>query len=185
MGGITTPALAILGATAPGSGLINRAVGISRTAAQADDLLGISKSRRKKRERELLSAEQAAESADLTARQADDLETLRRRNQGEAARIQAESRTAERRRQRTLRQEAGRTRAQLGAQGIGAADGSGEAILLGQATEAEEERRDAARLDALRLAALSDEETALQRRNLLDLTRQQERQRLERLTRGA
>ncbi|MFV3129719.1 hypothetical protein [Niveispirillum sp. KHB5.9] len=184
MGGITTPALTLLSASAPGASLIGGLAGINRDRRRAEDLLGITSSRRKKREREVLDAEQAADSADLAARQTADLDDLRQRNARTADRIQAEGEITDRNRRRALRNETGSIRAQLGAQGIGSADGSGEAVLLGRERAAEQDRQDAARLDALKLAGLSDEEAALKRRNLLDLTRQQERQRLERLARG-
>lgn len=172
MAGITTPVLATLAAVNTGR----------RAVDQIGDLVGGSSS--KKRERALLTAEQQADGADLAARDAAEIEALRKRNVNEAARIQTQGQADERRRQRALRLAVGRTRAQLGAQGVGTGDGSGEAILLGQIRQAEEEQADSARLDALRLAALGDEEEAARRRNLLDLTRQQERQRLERLARG-
>ncbi|OYQ36990.1 hypothetical protein CHU95_03115 [Niveispirillum lacus] len=184
MGGITTPALMVLSHSAPGSSYIKAATGLVNTTRQAKDLLGITKSRRKKQERRLLEAEQAADSADLTARQAADLDDLQRRNASSAARIQAESERVQVRSRRALRQETGSLRAALGAQGISTADGSGEAVILGRERAAAEEQENAIRLDALKLAALSDDEEALKRRNLLDLTRQQERQRLERLARG-
>lgn len=174
MGGITTPVLATLGT-------VNS---VGRTVERTGDLLGIGKSGRRRRERTQLQAEQAAETADLTARQAAEAEALARRNALAAGRIRIEAGADGRRRSRTLRQETGRTRAALGAQGIGTADGSGEAIILGRERAAAAEDKDADRLDALRLAALAEEEEVQSRRNLLDLTRQQERQRLERLARG-
>lgn len=184
MGGITTPALMVLGHSGVGNSLISSADRLVGTTNTAKDLLGITKSRRRKSERRLLEAEEAADNADLAARQAADLEDLQQRNARTAARIQAESEISDRRRRRDLRQETGSLRAALGAQGISSADGSGEALILGRDRAAAEARDDAARLDTLKLAGLADEETALRRRNLLDLTRQQERQRLERLARG-
>ncbi|MBP7337365.1 hypothetical protein [Niveispirillum sp.] len=184
MGGITTPALMVLSHSAPGSSYIKAATDLVNTTNQAKDLLGITKSKRKKKEREILDAEKAVEDADLAARQAADLDDLQQRNTRTTARIQAESEIAEARRGRSLRQETGSLRAQLGAQGIGSADGSGEAVILGRERAAAEEKENAARLDSLKLSALTDEEESLKRRNLLDLTRQQERQRLERLARG-
>lgn len=183
MGGITTPALMLLSHSAPGSSYIKAATGLVNTTNQAKDLLGITKSKRKKKEREILDAEKAVEDADLAARQAADLDDLQQRNTRTTARIHAESEIAGARRGRSLRQETGSLRAQLGAQGIGSADGSGEAVILGR-ERAAEEKENAARLDSLKLSALTDEEESLKRRNLLDLTRQQERQRLERLARG-
>ncbi|KPF84566.1 hypothetical protein IP70_14690 [alpha proteobacterium AAP38] len=184
MGGITTPALMVLGHSGVGNSLISSADRLVGTTNTAKDLLGITKSRRRKSERRVLEAEEAADNADLAARQAADLDDLQQRNARTAARIQAQSEIDERRRRRDLRQETGSLRASLGAQGISSADGSGEAVILGRERAAAEARDDAARLDALKLAGLSEEETALKRRNLLDLTRQQERQRLERLARG-
>lgn len=174
MGGITTPVLATLGA-------VNK---VETTIKGTKDLLHIGRSKAKRRERAQLDAEQAAETADLTARQEADQAALHQQNTNQAARIQAESDIAEAKRKRSVRQETGSLRAQLGAQGISSGDGSGEALILGRLNAAEEERKGAARLDALKRAALSDDEEALNRRNLLDLTRQQEKQRLERLARG-
>lgn len=173
MGGITTPVLATLGA-------VNK---VERAVKGTKSLLG-GGSKARRREREQLEAEQAAETADLTARQETDRADLQRENAREAERIQAESDIAEAKRKRSVRQETGSIRAQLGAQGISSGDGSGEALILGRLNAAEEERQGAARLDALKRAALSDEEEALNRRNLLELTRAQEKQRLERLARG-
>ncbi len=173
MGGITTPVLATLGA-------VNK---VERAVKGTKSLLG-GGSKARRREREQLEAEQAAETADLTARQEADRADLQRENAREAERIQAESDIAEAKRKRSVRQETGSLRAQLGAQGISSGDGSGEALILGRLNAAEEERQGAARLDALKRAALSDEEEALNRRNLLELTRAQEKQRLERLARG-
>lgn len=184
MGGITTPVLTVLGQTVPGAGLIRTAGRVVNTVNQAENLLGVTSSRRKKRARQLLDAQQAADNADLTARQAADLADLQQRNTQTAARIQAESDIADRNRRRTLRQQTGSLRAALNAQGVSTADGSGEAVLLGRENAAAQDRADAARLDAIRLAGLSNDVTALQQRNLLDLTRQQERQRLDRLARG-
>lgn len=184
MGGITTPALMVLSNTGVAGDVMDAASTYIGNTRRAKDLLGITKSKRKKQERRLLDAEQAADSADLSARQAADLEELQQRNARSAERIQAESDIADRRRRQDLRQETGSLRAALGAQGINSADGSGEAVILGRERRAAEARDDAARLDALKLADLAEEEMVLKRRNLLDLTRQQERQRLERMARG-
>lgn len=184
MGGITTPALMVLGHSGVGNSLISSADRLVGTTNTAKDLLGITKSKRRKSERRVLEAEEAADNADLAARQAADLDDLQQRNARTATRIQAESEISDRRRRRDLRQETGSLRAALGAQGISSADGSGEALILGRDRAAAEAGDDATRLDTLKLAGLADEETALKRRNLLDLTRQQERQRLERLARG-
>jgi hypothetical protein len=127
MGGLTTPALTVLTTGGPVQSLISRATGLRNERRQAEDLLGLTKSRQKKKERRILDAEQAAEDADLAARQATDLEDLRNRNTLTTDRIKAEADIADRRSRQALRQETGRLRATLGAQGIGSADGSGEA----------------------------------------------------------
>jgi len=178
MAGFSTPVLNTLG-------IVNS---VRDTASAVDRTLGISRNRRRRVEereaRTLLDTVQGADLDDLRARQAEDLTTRRTALNTQAARIRAEGDAADRTRTRALRRAVGRVRAQLGGQGISTSDGSGEAILLGLVREAEEDAADARRLDTLRLKALEEEDAALQRRNLLDLTRLQERQRLERLARG-
>lgn len=174
MAGITTPVLATLGA-------IDTA---RNTLGRVRDLAGI-ESGSQRRQRELLTERQRVELDSLRDRQDEEAATLRTSLQNQANQIATNADAEEKRRQRALRRAVGRTRAQLGAQGISTADGSGEAILLGQIREAEDEAAAAERLDTLRIQALSDREQAEYRRNLLELSQTQERQRLERLARGA
>lgn len=172
MAGITTPVLATLGA-------IDTA---RSTVSRVRDLAGI-ESGSQRRQRELLTERQTVELDTLRDRQDEEAATLRTSLQNQANQITTTADVEEKRRQRALRRAVGRTRAQLGSQGISSADGSGEAILLGQIREAEDEAAAAKQLDTLRIQALSDREQADYRRNLLELSQVQERQRLERLAR--
>lgn len=174
MAGLATPVLTTLSAiNATRSAVrgVRRLTGGDRETSDADA--------------DLLDQRQDADLAALRARQ--DAETERREaeRRTERERIGVAANAAERRRQRALRRAVGRTRAQLGAQGISTADGSGEAILLGQINEAEEEEETERQLDRLRIQALTDAAQADQRRNLLERAQLQERQRLERLARGS
>jgi hypothetical protein len=167
MAGITTPALTALSA-------VNT---VKSTVNQVRDLTGAND---RKAEKQLAESQQSALNS-LRARQDGDATALRANVQNQADQIAVTSASDERKRQRALRRAVGRTRAQLGGQGISTADGSGEAILLGQTKEAAEEKADADRLDALRLKALEQQEQSEYQRNLLELSELQERQRLERL----
>ncbi|WP_119679676.1 hypothetical protein [Indioceanicola profundi] len=177
MAGISTPALAALGA-------VNQVRG---TASALDEATGGDARRRRRAEEEelrLLDETQASRLAELREAQRLEEELSAAERRERAALIRAEAQEAERKRRSALRRSVSRTRAQLGSQGISSADGSGEAILLGLVRESEEERAAEERLEGLRLRALDTDATAAQRRNLLELTRLQERQRLERLARG-
>ncbi|ACJ00477.1 hypothetical protein [Rhodospirillum centenum] len=175
MAGLTTPVLATLGTV--------------RTVKSAARTLGLDGGdddgdERRRREDDLLDYRQAVELSQLRAAQDLEAETRRTDAERRARQIAVEAQAAETRRQRSLRRAVGRQRAKLGGQGISAADGSGEAILLGLVREAAEEDATARSLDALRLKALDDEARAAYRRNLLDLSELTERQRLQRLARG-
>ncbi|MQP64271.1 hypothetical protein GE253_02830 [Niveispirillum sp. SYP-B3756] len=169
MAGITTPALSALSA-------VNT---VKSTVKQVRDLTGATDRKAEKQ----LAERQQSDLNSLRARQDADTTALRANVQNQADQIATNSASDERKRQRALRRAVGRTRAQLGSQGISTADGSGEAILLGQTREAEEEKADADRLNALRIKALEQQEQSEYQRNLLELSELQERQRLERLAR--
>lgn len=169
MAGITTPALSALSAVNTVKGTID----------QVRDLSGATD---RKAEKQLAERQQSALNS-LRARQDADSVALRANVQNQADQIAANAASDERKRQQALRRAVGRTRAQLGSQGISTADGSGEAILLGQMQEAGEEKADADRLNALRIKALEQQQQSEYQRNLLELSELQERQRLERLAR--
>ncbi|QJE74562.1 hypothetical protein HHL28_17165 [Aerophototrophica crusticola] len=173
MAGLTTPVLATLGT-------LNN---IRRTATAVRSLRG-SGGRDRGDDDALLGQAQELERRSLAEEQAEEQRTQSEELQRESDRIALEAAEDERRRQRALRRAVGRTRAQLGGQGISTADGSGEAILLGLARQDQEDRDTARQLDTLRRKALTDRDQSLTRRNLLERTRLEERQRLERLARG-
>lgn len=173
MAGLTTPVLATLGT-------INT---VRRTAGALRGVVGGGGNRRDDG-RAVLEEIQDSERRGLAAEQAEEERALREELRRESERIALEAEEDDRRRRRALRRAVGRTRAQLGGQGISAADGSGEAILLGLARQEEEDRATARQLDTLRRRALTDRDQSLTRRNLLERTRLEERQRLERLARG-
>lgn len=132
----------------------------------------------------ILAATQAQDLAQLQAGQAGDLAALQAANRSEAERIAAQAAETERQRRNALRRAVGRSRARLGGQGLSSADGSGEAILLGLIDDSAAEAGSSQRLDSLRLRTLAEREEAANRRNLLELSQLQERQRLERAVRG-
>lgn len=128
---------------------------------------------------EALGREQEVESSQLRATQAEAYNTAKASADTTLARYQAESDANERLRRTALRRAMASTRATLGAQGVGTADGSGEAILLGLVSETGAERREATTSDALRRRVVQEELDALGRRNLLEQAQLAERQRLE------
>lgn len=182
MAGFATPVLTALNTV----NTVRRTVGTVRDIFGPDPNRAVERQRERARERErqLTDYRHALETRQL--RDAQDQEAADRRQdlEGRAERLALDGAEAERRRRVALRRAVARQRAQLGAQGISTSDGSGEAILLGLVDEAEEDRRQAKRLDRLKLAELEAEERSAYRRNLLDLARLADRHRLERLAKG-
>lgn len=176
MAGLTTPVLATLGA-------VDRVRGTVSAVRRATGS-GARRGRDARDDDALLAETQASRMAELRDRQALEEELSAEEGRRRAALIRAEGEEAERKRRAALRRSVSRTRAQLGAQGISSTDGSGEAILLGLVRQSAEEDAADARLDALRLRALDTDSLGTRRRNLLEVTRLQERQRIERLARG-
>lgn len=180
MAGITTPALSALSAvTTPVQTVLSGVNTVKGTIDQVRDLTGAND---RQAERQLAERQQSALNS-LRARQDADSVALRANVQNQADQIATNAASEERKRQQALRRAVGRTRAQLGSQGISTADGSGEAILLGQMQEAAEEKADTDRLNTLRIKALEQQQQSEYQRNLLELSELQERQRLERLAR--
>lgn len=99
--------------------------------------------------------------------------------QTQLAQLTAAADAAEQRRLAALRQAVSKTRAGLGARGVTAQDGSGEAILLGLTNSSETERKDAQATDQLKRAAIQQSLDEAKRRNLLELSQLADRQRLE------
>ena len=99
------------------------------------------------------------------------------------AAIAQQSAEDERRRRDALRRAMGRTRADLGGQGVSAADGSGEAILLGLVGDTEAESGAAAQADRLKRQAIQQELDNARRRNLLEQAQLAQKQRLDFMSR--
>ncbi len=92
--------------------------------------------------------------------------------------------TADESRRAALRRAVARQRASFGTQGISAADGSGEAVMLGLFEESESERSARERLDSLRAQAIDQDLAERRRINVLQRTQMQERQNLDRALAG-
>lgn len=136
------------------------------------------------RDRDLTHYGQAVEMGQLRRRQDQEEAALKGNLDTRLAQMSQTADADEKRRRAGLRRVMARTRSRLAAQGIDAAGGSGEALLLGLVSETDEERRQAASLDRLRAAALERDFDDARRRNLLELNELAERQRLELLSKG-
>ena len=151
---------------------------------------------RRKEEQARIEAEQQrvremdwlTQSQNLSARQlrAGQAATLVEKEADARTRLAQASTTAqsdERRRVDALRRTVARTRAALGSNGVSAADGSGEAILLGVVKDSAAERTEAEGADRLKREAIQQEVDNVHRRNLLEQAQLAERQRLEFMSR--
>ena len=99
--------------------------------------------------------------------------------QTQLAQLTAATDAAEKRRVDALRQAVGKTRASLGARGVTADAGSGEAILLGLTNDTASERKDAQTVDQLKRQVIQQNLDAVKRRNLLEQAQLADRQKLE------
>lgn len=117
----------------------------------------------------------------------DALEAQSHRDEATAARdvvdTRREAAEEERNRREALRRSIARRRAQLGGQGVGVEDGSGEALLLGLVGDAAIGERSRAEETASRIAAIRDDRTYRRRVNLLDRSRLADKARFSALTR--
>lgn len=91
---------------------------------------------------------------------------------------------AERRRLVALKRAVAKRNARFGATGIGGDAGSREAILLGLYNESDAEKQQREDLDKLRYAAIDNDLSSLNSRNILEQTQLAERQKLTRLAQG-
>ncbi|HYG89539.1 MAG TPA: hypothetical protein VD978_25160 [Azospirillum sp.] len=126
-----------------------------------------------------LAQAQNLEASQLRAQQDAEMQTAGADAQTRLASQAAQSADEERRRRDALRRAMGRARADLGGQGVSAADGSGEAILLGLVGETDQESRTAAQADLLKRQAIQQELDNARRRNLLQQAQLAQRQRIE------
>jgi hypothetical protein len=91
---------------------------------------------------------------------------------------------ADEQRRAALKRAVARQRAQFGAQGLDAGDGSGQAVLLGLFEESEQERRRREQMDSLKNSAIQTDLEQQKRLNVLQRTQLQEQQALQRAMRG-
>jgi len=134
---------------------------------------------RRRSEMAWLGQSQNLEAGQLRARQDASFQAADAEAQGRTAALAQQSAEDERRRRDALRRAMGRTRADLGGQGVGTADGSGEAILLGLVGDTEAESGAAARADQIKRQAIQQELDNARRRNLLEQAQLAQRQRLD------
>ncbi|PZP56786.1 MAG: hypothetical protein DI586_02510 [Micavibrio aeruginosavorus] len=85
-------------------------------------------------------------------------------------------------RKRALRNAVARQRAEFGGSGIGSADGSSEAVLLGLFNESDDERAMRQQITNLRNNALDLTPAQIQQRNLLQQTQSREQDAINRIT---
>ncbi len=90
-----------------------------------------------------------------------------------------ESEADENDRRQALRRAVARQRANFGAQGIGIGDGSSEAVLLGMFEESEAQKKQREKLDSMRNRSLDLGLSQSGARDLLSLTQQAQRNRLQ------
>ena len=126
-----------------------------------------------------LGQAQTLDYTQLRARQEADAQAAGADAQTRMASLSQQAAADEQRRRDALRRTVGRTRADLGGQGVSSADGSGEAILLGLVGESAQEGRTAAQVDQLKRQAIQQELDNSRRRNLLEQAQLAQRQRMD------
>lgn len=133
----------------------------------------------RRREMAWLGRSQTLDANQLRARQDASFQAAGADAQTRVASINQQAATDEQRRRDALRRAMGRTRADLGGQGVSSADGSGEAILLGLVGETEKESSSAAQVDQIKRQAIQQELDNARRRNLLEQAQLAQRQRID------
>lgn len=128
-----------------------------------------------------LSRANSRGSEDLALKQLQEQQNLQQRQRAadaalERDKIAVNAAQDEQERQRALKRAVSRQRANFSAQGIGAGQGSSQAVLLGLFDESEEERDQRDQLDGLRLTALDQDLAQGQALNVLQRTQLQEKQ---------
>jgi len=146
---------------------------------QKDEQARIASDQSRAREMEWLTRGQNLEGTQQRANQEAALRGQEADAQNRFAQMAATASAEEKRRVDALRRTMARTRASMGANGVSAADGSGEAILLGLVNDTDGERQDAQRIDQIKRQAIQQEVENIRRRNLLEQAQLAERQRLE------
>lgn len=119
---------------------------------------------------------------DLQASQAQNLAAAEADAASQRAKIAADTAESERLRKAALRRAVARQNANFGAQGIGSANGSSEAVLLGLYNESDAERADREKADTLRLGDIDRSLSERRRLNLMQLEQYRQRQNIGRFS---
>lgn len=130
-------------------------------------------SRQSSRKAEQQALSQLQQRQALQQQQAEQDATLRRDS------IALDTRQTEENRKAALRRAVARQRANFSAQGIGAGQGSSQAVLLGLFDESDDEKRRREELDGLRLNAIDQDLAQGRSLNVLQRTQLAERNRLK------
>ncbi|WP_448192708.1 hypothetical protein [Azospirillum sp. sgz301742] len=146
---------------------------------QKDEAAAAQQAAQRRSDMAWLGQSQSLDAAQLIARQNADAQAAGADAQTRLAAIAQQSATDEQRRRDALRRSVGRTRADLGGQGVSSADGSGEAILLGLVGDSAQESSTAAQVDQLKRQAIQQELDNSRRRNLLEQAQLAQRQRMD------
>lgn len=146
---------------------------------QKDEAARVAAEQERTRDMNWLAQSQNQAADQLRANQTADMATQEAGARNQLAQITASADAAERRRVDALRRTMARSRAAMGASGVSAADGSGEAILLGAVNDSATERQNADQLDQIKRQAIQQELDNARRRNLLEQAQLADRQRLE------
>ncbi len=135
-------------------------------------LAGVSNRQQEKEDR--LALDQLKRQQTLQQRQLEEKAALERQQ------IALNAKLTEEQRQTALRRAVARQRANFGAQGVGSATGSSQAVLLGHFDESDDERQRREELDALRVTALDQNVSQNRALNILQRTQLSERQKIQR-----
>ena len=165
-----------MGAMTSVANLLGAAAGIGLQAAQ-----GLAAQQQAAARRQAEAQQYRMRQHDLAAeRRALDDEARARRDaaQADIGRLQADQAEADRRRRNALRRSVAKRRAALGAKGIDATAGSGEALLLGLVDESALQGAEARRRTGDRVAEIRRDLDDRQRLNLLERSRLHGQQRL-------
>ncbi len=169
--GALSPVLTGLSAITTAISAVDRAVNVFSNASRDDSAARAS----------ALRAQQDLALKQLQQKQQADERTAQEQAAQERERVAAAADAAENQRRAALRRAVARQRAQFGAQGIAADDGSAEAVLLGLFDESDQDRADRERLDTIRTAALDQDIATQGRINVLQRQQLIERQNLQRI----
>lgn len=138
---------------------------LTKTASFAMQATGNSPAQRQSKKQNELALAQLKAQQDLQMR------NIRQNAALDREKIALEAQSAESERLAALRRAVSRQRASFGAQGVGSAGGSSQAVLLGLFDESDAEKQKREQLDGLRLSAI--DQTITQQKNLNLLQREQ------------